>query len=178
MTKISPHDLIFGVNDTTHFIHEASRRKGDSTSLKRFFIQTEKKRKWSLDNPGFLLAVAYSYLVFGYEKGLLEGFPFGDHLNFFAVTSSTYNDLKDDNKKALEILRRLRNSIAHCRYEVQIRSSNGKIQNDGNVWFVFTDQNLRKPDSSDNIKIEISFPNFGNFIERIGGHCMKKLKSM
>ncbi|HSW39152.1 MAG TPA: hypothetical protein VLL97_06635, partial [Acidobacteriota bacterium] len=43
------------------------------------------------------------------------------------------------------------------------------ITNDGDVWFVFTDHKL---DGSDKIKIEMSFPTFGNIVEAAGGHTL------
>ncbi len=170
MKQLFPHDIIFGVNDTSHFVHEASKRKASGIPLNKFFNETKEKRKWSIVNPGFILSLAYSYLVFGHEKELLKSF---NMIKFnFTVSSLNYSAL-NDKKKNVYLKRRLRNAIAHCRYEVEIRTDNGEINKDSDVWFVFNDQ---KDDGTDKFTMSISFPEFGNLIENVGLHCYTELQ--
>ena len=173
MKIIKPYDIIFGVNDMSHFIHSASDQKEGNISLKDFFKQTEQKRKWSIVNPGFVLANAYSYFVFGQEHKLLDKFDLSQFLSSFIVSYPNYKDIEPEKKSKL-LKRRLRNAIAHCHYRVEIRTEDGKISKDGNLWFVFEDQ---KKDGSDKITMEISFPNFGNLIEVAGQHTIKELQN-
>ena len=59
MKTFNPYDVIFGVNDTSHFIHSANEKKNESITIAELFEQTEKKRRWGIINPGFVLSNAY-----------------------------------------------------------------------------------------------------------------------
>jgi hypothetical protein len=62
MITFEAHDILFGVNDMWHFVHETQANKGSSISLQNFLEKTKHKRKWSLINPGSLLSCAYAIL--------------------------------------------------------------------------------------------------------------------
>ena len=171
MKTIPPYDIIFGVNDTSHFVHTANEKRDEEIFLKDFFIETEPKRKWSIVNPGYILSNAYSYFVFAQEKKLLDNFHLEQFLPSIKVTYPNYESL-DDAKKSELLKKRIRNAIAHCRYKIEIRTDDGKIGKDGDLWFVFNDENRGK----DKITMEISFPAFGNLIESAGEFCMRKLR--
>jgi hypothetical protein len=170
MKTIPPYDIIFGVNDTSHFVHTADERRDEKIFLKDFFIETKPKRRWSIVNPGYILSNAYSYFVFAQENRLLDDFLLGQFLPFIKVTYPNYESL-DDTQKSKLLKRRIRNAIAHCRYKVEIRTDDGKIRNDGDLWFVFNDEDRGK----DKITMEISLPSFGNLIESAGKYCISKL---
>jgi len=172
MKEIPAYDVLFGVNDSSHFLHEASRRRHEPISLYELFQETEHKRKWSLVNPGFLLMQSYSYFVYGHEVRALEGFSLVPFLSDIHVDYDGYGQLDDDKKSRL-LKRRLRNAIAHCRYQVEIRTQDGKITKDGDIWYAFHDD---RPGGGDRIVFEISLPTFGNIIESAGAHTMKKIR--
>ena len=173
MKKVSAYDVLFGVNDSSHFLHEASRLRKEPISLVELFRETAPKRKWSLVNPGFILAQSYSYFVYGHEVKALEGFSLVPFLSDIKVTYSGYDQLEDEKKSDL-LKRRIRNAIAHCRYQVEIRTEDGKITKDGDIWYAFHDD---RPKKDDRIEFEISMPIFGNIIELAGEHTMTKIKA-
>ena len=173
MKEIPAYDVLFGVNDSSHFLHEASRRRGESISLADLFRETKPKRKWSLVNPGFLLAQSYSYFVYGQEVGALVDFSLAPFLSDFEVSYHGYDQMKDDQKSNL-LKRRIRNAIAHCRYQVEIRTLDGKITKDGDVWYTFHDDRQK---GGDRIDFAISLPAFGNIIESAGEYTIKKIKA-
>lgn len=173
MKEVPAYDVLFGVNDSSHFLHEASRRRRESISLVELFKETKPKRKWSLVNPGFLLAQSYSYFVYGQEVKALEGFSLVPFLSNIEVTYHDYDQLEGDEKSDL-LKRRLRNAIAHCRYQVEIRTQDGKIAKDGDIWYAFHDD---RPKGYDRIEFAISLPTFGNIIESAGEHTMNKIKA-
>lgn len=173
MKLIPTYDVLFGVNDTSHFVHEASHRRRDSISLNKFFELTKPKRKWSIINPGFLLAQSYSYFVYGQESGALEDFSLEPFLDKIDVNYVGYDELSVVEKSKL-LKRRFRNAIAHCRYQVEIRTQDGRISNDGDVWYAFHDD---RPKGDDRIEFSISLPTFGNIIEAAGEHTMKQIKA-
>jgi hypothetical protein len=164
-----------GANDISHFLHTVEIRKNEKIPLDNFYKETEleKRRMWSLINPGLLLSQAYIYFVYGQEQGLLDDLDISKYFSKISVNYSGYCDLSDIDK-SITIRRRVRNAIAHCRYSIEVRTTDGRITKDGDVWFVFTDQ---KRDGSDKIKIEMSFPTFGNVVEAAGGHTLSKLKA-
>lgn len=179
MKNIEPYDILFGVNDMWAFVCKAQENRDSSISLQNFFENTEPKRKWSLINPGSLLSCAYAYFVFGYENGILDDFPVGNKnakkfIEEFSVTYDKYKDMTLEAKVSM-IKRRLRNSIAHCHYSVEVRTNDGQITKDGDVWYRFEDG--EKKDGSDRITMEISLPDFGNIIEDAGKHAYNRLKS-
>jgi len=96
-----------------------------------------------------------------------------EFINEFAVTYNRYENM-DAKDKAVFLKRRLRNSIAHCHYSVEVRTNDGKINNDRDIWYRFEDES-RKGD--DKVTMEISFPSFGNIIEDAGEHTIKILKA-
>ncbi|MGD9992368.1 MAG: hypothetical protein AB7S69_03645 [Salinivirgaceae bacterium] len=171
MKEIPGYDIVIGTNDTSHFVHEANSKKSETIPLRDFFENTERKRKWSIVNPGFVLGNAYMYFVYGQEKGLLNDFSIDAFLSNIIITEdkSKYDDCID---KSDYLKRRLRNSLAHCRYRIEIRSKSQIIENDGDVWFVFSDSNKGK----DKITFEMSFPTFGNLIEKAGQHTLNNLR--
>ncbi|MBN1931019.1 MAG: hypothetical protein JW786_05340 [Desulfobacterales bacterium] len=149
--------------------HEASTNKDNNkSSVQNLFLKTANKRRWSIINPGMILASAYSYFVFGQEKGFLNNYP-DDTLVFlskFKVTHANNIDDKEYQKKSeydkcKYIKRRLRNSIAHCKYSLLNKNSDGKIRNDGDLLFNFKDDRYGKQ----KVEFEIDLPDFGNIVE-------------
>jgi hypothetical protein len=175
MEEITAYDLIFGVNDTSHFVHTANDRKNEEVTLAEFFRQTEDKRRWSIVNPGFILSKAYSYFVFANERNMLNDFEPTDLIAKIKVTDERqqYSSLSERDKCS-ELRRRLRNSIAHCRYKIECRTVDGHISKDDDWWFVFHDNNKR---GDDHIKMEASLPVFANLVEKAGKHCMGELNT-
>ncbi|MFO1432427.1 MAG: HEPN family nuclease [Candidatus Competibacteraceae bacterium] len=176
MKTIDNYLLLMGVNDASHFLHIAQERQADTISMRDFFAETEKKRFGSLINPGILMSIAYSYFVFGYELRCLDDFFPSRFLNDIKIQNIEDKNFytKQDQDKWKYLQRRLRNSIAHCRFKVEVRSKPGKIQEDGDVWYVFSDENNGK----DKIEFAMSFPTFGNIINLAGAHCANKIRTM
>ena len=174
MRTLPPYSTIMGANDVSHFLHTVEERKNEKVPLDQFYreTETEKKRMWTLINPGLLLSQAYIYFVYGQEKGLLDGFDISKFFSQITVNYSDYSDLHEREKSKL-IRRRLRNSIAHCRYDIEIRTTDGEITKDGDIVFVFTDE---KHDKSDKIKFEMNLPTFGNIVEGAGAHILNALR--
>jgi hypothetical protein len=174
MKTFTPYDVIFGVNDTSHFVHTANDRQNEEITLAEFFRQTEGKRKWSIVNPGFILSKAYSYFVFAYEREMLDDFEPTDLITKIKFTDQRqeYNS-SSERDKCKQLRRRLRNSIAHCKYIIECRTADGRISKDDDLWFVFEDNNNHR---DDHIKIEVSYPVFANLVEGAGKHCMRELK--
>ena len=172
MKTISAYDILIGVNDSSHFLHVAQNNRKSDITVSKLFEDTEAKRKWSLINPGLLLSQAYAYFVFGQEKGLIKDFSLEKFIDQIEVTYSGFDTLNIAEKSNL-IKRRLRNAIAHCRYSVVIRTDDGQIKKDGDVWFNFNDYNQKK---NDRIDFSMSLPTFGNIIENAGEYTMLKLK--
>ena len=170
--SISDEDVLLGVNDASHFLHYAANNRNESMSVEQLFKDTKEKRRWSIVNPGFILSLAYSYFVFGYERKLIKEFCFQSWLRKITVEHNDF-DKMSIKKKSDFLKRRLRNSIAHCSFKVEIRSSSGRIETDGDLWFVFFDENRN---GNDKVKIEINLPDFGNILEEVGELCFRKLK--
>ena len=80
-----------------------------------------------------------------------------------------------DCKKCTQLKRRLRNSIAHCKYTIEVRTTDGQISNDKDLWFIFEDNNKK---GDDPIIMEVNFPTFGNIVEKAGSHCIRKMDGM
>jgi hypothetical protein len=172
MKTIDPYSLLMGTNDASHFLHAAQQRR-DDISLSHFIKETGAKRRWSLVNPGIMLAFSYSYFVFGQENGYLDTFSLSPFLETIAVCYPSFDSMSPTDQST-HLKRRLRNSIAHCRYEVQIRTDDGAIHRDGDVWFVFQDS---RPNGDDAIQFEMSLPTFGNIVESAGKHCANSIKA-
>lgn len=112
------------------------------------------------------------YFVYGQENKILDKFEFKDLLKNSKVNYHRYDSISDDEKCKL-LKRRLRNAIAHCRFYIEIRNKSGIIERDGDVWFIFNDENRT---GNDKIIFEMSFPTFGNLVENAGAFTMNYLK--
>ena len=169
MKKIPDFDIIMGMNDTSHFIHNINifQKKNENITLKNYISETSEKRKWSLNNPGFLLGTAYMYFVFGQEKELLKDYDIKEFLPKIKILEIQGKNNKDLHKVDIGdfIKIKLRNAIAHCSYNIEIRSKSNRIENDGQLWFVFEDEY-----GEGKVKFEMSFPTFGNLVEKAGTH--------
>lgn len=172
MYTVPPYDILHGANDASHFLSIAQRRRSEPTPLCDFFEETKDKRKWSLINPGSMLAISYMYFVFGYERGHLSGFSLIPFLERVTVQYPGYES-KTPAEKSDFLKRRLRNAIAHCRYEVQIRTDDGRPRNDSDFWMVFQDQ---RRSGADVVTFEMTLPTFGNLTEDAGCFCAQRAK--
>ncbi len=172
MKIIPTYDILMGVNDSSHFLHVAQDNRESDISVSKLFADTSPKRKWSLINPGLLLSQAYAYFVLGQEKKLIENFSLEKFIDQIEVKYCGFDAMSPDSKSQL-IKRRLRNAIAHCRYSVVIRTNDGQIEKDGDLWFEFNDDNRN---GRDRIDFSMSLPTFGNIIENAGEYTMLKLK--
>lgn len=159
-----------GINDSSHFLHKANDFRESSISVNSLFKRTENKRSWGIINPGFILAQSYMYFVFGYENNLLNGFSIDRFIEDIKVESKNYKNSKN---RSDYLLRRLRNSIAHSRVDIIIISEDGKIHKDGDVHFIFEDNNKKK---NDYIKIDMDFSVFANLIEESAEYQFKELE--
>ncbi len=182
MYEISSRDLLLGANDTYYFCHFCSSfRKNKQITISEAFSRTADKRTWGIINPGIILASAYSYFVFGQERGMLKGFP--EDLNQFLgkIKVSHKNDINEGDKysnysqheKVEYIKRRIRNAIAHCNYRIYITTMDRKIRKDGDLLFVFKDDDHGKK----KVEFRISLPDFGNIVENCGEFVYTRLYS-
>jgi len=179
MKKFSPYEVLLGVNNMWHFVHQAQLCGNHCPiPMREFYQYVTADLKWSIINPGSVLICAYAYFVYGQEKKLLDDFLSSDEgkeafLAKFTVADTSYEKLTSNKEKVDYIKRRLRNSLAHCRYSVEVRTESGKIRNDGDVYYVFEDEDGK---GGNKTKIEISFPSFANIIQATGKFGFKKLK--
>jgi len=178
MKKISLNDLIIGMNDSLAVLHLASDKRNDQNfTTYDLYESTKNKRRWSIINPGLIMAQSYMYFVVGQESGLLVDFPSSGQtikfINQFSFHKDDYQTKKDENKTDA-IKRHLRNSIAHSRYSFFINNPLGQITKDGDLIIVFEDYYPKNDSKEHYCKFEISFPDFANLIESTGEMIFKK----
>lgn len=172
MKEISLNDLIIGMNDSLSVLHLASdRRKDQDYSTFDLYESTKSKRRWSIINPGLIMAQSYMYFVVGHESDLLDDYPSSEKsiklITQFSFKNDEYQTKKGESR-IQAIKRHLRNSISHARYRFYINTPTGEITRDGDLIIVFEDY---KPGNSTNkyhCEFEITFPAFANLIEDTG----------
>lgn len=155
--KIEKANILFGMNDTEHFINEITKVKDSSVSVQDVYEKTKSKRKWSLLNPGFMIGVAHCYL------GALKETK---NVNWEIITLPKFTI--DDGEKHtinsnMKFIRRLRNSIAHHNYYIE---EDSEIDNDSRFVIVFTDMNPKNND--DFITFRVGMIDFFNLVSNCG----------
>lgn len=172
MKKISLNDLIIGMNDSLAVLHMASDRRSDQNfTTYDLYESTKNKRRWSIINPGLIMAQSYMYFVVAHESGMLDNFPSSKETIKFIHQFSFHNDeyqIRKDENKTEAIKRHLRNSIAHSRYSIFVDTPSGKITKDGDLIIVFEDYFPKNNSKEHYCKFQISFPDFANLIEITG----------
>jgi hypothetical protein len=178
MKKIPLNDIIIGMNDSLAVLHMANDKRNDQNfSTYDLYESTKNKRRWSIINPGLVMAQSYMYFVVGHESGFLDDFPSSDKTIKFINQFSFHNDeyqIKKGENKIEAIKRHLRNSISHSRYNFFINTPSGEIHKDGDLIIVFEDYYPKNNGKEHYCKFQISFPDFANLIESTGEMTFNK----
>jgi len=166
------------MNDSLAVLRLASDKRNDQNfTTHDLYESTKNKRRWSIINPGLIMAQSYMYFVVGHESGLLLDFPSSDQAIKLIHQFSFHNDdyqIKKGENKTDAIKRHLRNSISHSRYSFFIITPSGQISKDGDLIIVFEDYFPKNDSKEHYCKFKISFPDFANLIESTGEMIFKK----
>lgn len=158
MKKIEVVDILFGMNDTEHFVNEAISCQNRDKKVSEIISNTEKKRKWSILNPGFWIGVAHCYL--GALKELSNNsFDYPTLPDIKILKEGSLHQCKHDK----DFVRRLRNSISHHTYHIL---EDELVSDDSRFSFIFKDYN--PGNNKDFIEFEIPVIGFINFVSKCG----------
>ena len=163
MKKIEKRDILKGICDSSYFLHHANERRESLKPIKKLFVDTQLKRNWGVINPGFILAQAYMYFVYGYENKLINSFDFMSYEENIIIDSQESIKI---NKNEF-ILHGLKNALINSTVDISSRYDDGEIHRYSDIVFIFTDYNKG---SNNPVRFEIDFVTLAIIIENTDTH--------
>ena len=140
-------ELLIAANRSLHWIFQSfdAYQKRPGTTIGEALAPHVKGSSCELINPGLVLAAAYIYFLYPKETAI-------HRLNLDSLDTSAFR--LDHPMPTKDLLRRLRNSLAHGRFEI---NDSGR--------FEFQDQ---RHDGSDAFRAWIDLRDFGDFVDNFG----------